>query len=117
MKKCIARVLMVVGLLFTYQINGTAAPKTWTGQIGDSMCGPKHKSMGSMKMSDRECTEMCIKAGGKYVFVTGGKVYQLADQKDQALATHAAHTVLLTGEPKGDTITMLKIEMPKAEKK
>jgi hypothetical protein len=60
---------------------------------------------------------MCTKAGAKYVFVTGGKVYQLADQKDKALVTHAGHTVLLTGEIKGDTITLSKIEMPKAEKK
>jgi phosphatidylglycerol:prolipoprotein diacylglycerol transferase len=117
MKKSVAGVLVVIGLLFAYQSHATAAPQTWTGQIGDSTCGAKHKSMGSRKMSDRECTEMCIKAGGKYVFVTGGKVYQIADQKDKALVTHAGHTVLLTGELKSDTITVSKIEMPKAEKK
>jgi hypothetical protein len=117
MKKSVAGVFVVIALLVAYQSSGIAAPQTWTGQIADSMCGAKHKSMGSMKMSDRECTEMCIKAGGKYVFVTGGKVYQIADQKDKALATHAGHTVLLTGEMKGNTITLSKIEMPKAEKK
>jgi Prolipoprotein diacylglyceryl transferase len=117
MKKSVAGVIVVVGLLFAYQSFAIAAPQTWTGQIGDSMCGAKHKSMGSMKMSDRECTEMCIKAGGKYVFITSGKVFQIADQKDKALATHAGHTVLLTGELKGDTVTVSKIEMPKAEKK
>ena len=95
----------------------SAAPQTWTGQISDSMCGAKHMSMGNMKMTDRECTEMCVKANGKYVFVSQGKVYQIADQKDAALATHAGHTVLLTGEMKGDTVTVSKIDMPKAEKK
>jgi hypothetical protein len=25
---------------------------------------------GNMKMGDRECVEMCVKAGGKYVFTT-----------------------------------------------
>jgi hypothetical protein len=106
-----------VVLALTATIAVSAAPQTWTGQISDSMCGAKHASMGSMKMTARECTEMCVKGGGKYVFATGGKVLQIADQKDKMLATHAGHTVLLTGELKGDTITVSKIEMPKAEKK
>lgn len=94
-----------------------AAPETWRGQISDSHCGAKHMAMEGKKMSARECTEMCIKGGGKYVFVAKGKVYQIADQKDSALATHAGHTVLLTGEMKGDTITVSKIEMPKTDRK
>ena len=98
-------------------VAGFAAPETWTGQISDSMCGAKHMSMGDKKMSDRECTEMCVKGRGKYVVATGGKVFQIANQKDPALATHAGHSVLLTGEVKGDTITVSKIEMPKVEKK
>lgn len=94
-----------------------AAPQTWTGKISDSHCGAVHKPMGDTKMSDRECTEMCVKGDGKYVFVSKGKVYQIENQKDPALATHAGHTVLLTGEMKGDTVTVAKIEMPKTEKK
>lgn len=46
-----------------------------------------------------------------------GKVFQIADQKDPALATHAGHTVMLTGEMKGETITVSKIDMPKTERK
>jgi hypothetical protein len=114
MKKAIAGVAIAV-LVF---VNGSfviGAPQTWTGQIGDSMCGAKHKPMGTMKMADRECVEMCVKAGAQYVFITGGKVFKIADQKDKALALHAGHTVLLTGELKGDTITVSKIDMPKAE--
>ena len=49
--------------------------------------------------------------------MTGGKVYQVADTKDKALVTYAGHTVLLTGELKGDTVTVSKIEMPKAQQK
>lgn len=115
MKKVIAATVIVVGLGLAQQTHVAAAPETWTGQIGDSMCGAKHKPMGTMKMADRECVEMCIKAGAQYVFITGGKVFKIADQKDKALATHAGHTVLLTGELKGDTITVSKIEMPKKE--
>jgi hypothetical protein len=104
-------------LAFAAIVSPGAAPTTWTGKISDSHCGAKHKTMDGKKMADRECTEMCVKADGKYVFVSKGKVYQIADQKDAALATHAGHTVLLTGEMKGDTITVAKIEMPKSVKK
>ena len=114
MRKSLAGVCVVGALVFAYS-SSAAAQQTWTGQIGDSMCGAKHKPMGNMKMADRECTEMCVKAGGKYVFIMGDKVFQIADQKDKALATHAGHTVLLTGELKGDTITVSKIDMPKKE--
>ena len=115
MKKSLAGVFVVVASLFAYPSHPAAAPETWTGQIGDSMCGAKHKPMGSMKMADRECTEMCVKAGGKHVFIMGDKVFQIANQKDKNLITHAGHTVLLTGELKGDTITVSKIDMPKKE--
>lgn len=114
MKKVILAMALMVGVAAT----GSAAPETWTGKISDEHCGAKHKQMEGKKMSDRECTEVCVKDGAKYVFVAKDKVYQIADQKDAALATHAGHTVLLTGEMKGDTITVSKIEMPKpAEKK
>jgi hypothetical protein len=98
-------------------VSAGAAEETWTGQISDSHCGAKHMAMDGKKMSARECTQMCVKGGDKYVFVSKGKVYQIADQQDAALATHAGHAVLLTGEMKGDTITVAKIEMPKTGKK
>jgi len=109
--------MWATALVFSAAVAAAAVPETWTGQISDSHCGAKHMAMEAKKMSDRDCTEMCIKGGEKYVFVSKGKVYQIADQKDAALATHAGHTVLLTGEMKGDTITVAKIEMPKTDKK
>jgi hypothetical protein len=111
MRTTVSAIALVFGLTAALG----AAPETWTGKISDSHCGAMHKPMDGKKMSDRECTEMCIKAGSKYVFVVKDKVYQIADQKDAALATHAGHTVLLTGEMKGDTITVSKIEMPKSQ--
>ena len=77
------------------------AAQTWTG-LSQSTCGVTHKMAaehGSAKMSDRECTEACIKGGGKYVFVTGGKVYSIDNLEDYTgLAEHAGHTVKLTGD-------------------
>ena len=50
------------------------------------------------------------------MFVSGGKTYQIANQDFAGLKTHAGHKVVLTGEMKGDTITVSKIEMPAAAK-
>jgi hypothetical protein len=106
-----------IALVFGAAVTAGAAPETWTGKISDSHCGAAHKAMEGKKMSERECTQVCVKGDGKYVFVSKDKVYQIADQKNAALATHAGHTVLLTGEMKGDTVTVSKIEMPPPEKK
>jgi hypothetical protein len=95
-----------------------AAEQTWTGKISDSICGAKHEEAaeGQGKMPDRDCTQACIRGGSLYVFVSDGRVYQLPDQKNPDLATHAGHTVKLTGEMKGNSITVSKIEMVAGEK-
>jgi hypothetical protein len=99
----------------------SAADKTWTGKISDSMCGAKHNAStehGAKKMSDRDCTLACVKDhSAKFVFVSGGKVYSVANQDFAALQEHAGHTVRLTGAMSGDTITVSKIVMPAAKKK
>jgi hypothetical protein len=95
------------------------AAETWNGSISDNMCGAKHPTAehGS-KMTDRDCVEACIKDhGGKYVFVSEGKVYKIANQDFAGLKTHAGHKVALTGDMKDDTITVSKIEMPAAKSK
>jgi hypothetical protein len=50
------------------------------------------------------------------VFVSGGKVYKIENQDLALLQEHAGHTVQLTGEMKGDTITVSKIVMPGKKK-
>jgi hypothetical protein len=95
-----------------------AAEKTMTGSISDSMCNGKHsaKNEHGVKLSDADCTKGCIDKGGKYVFVSGGKVYQIANQDYAGLKEHAGHQVALTGDMKGDEITVSKIAMPAAKK-
>ena len=120
--KSVLRSLFCIGLLLGLTCFASAADMTWTGKISDSMCGASHAKMmaahAGAKMTDRDCTLACTKAGGKYVFVMGGsgKVYTIANQDLAALQTHAGHTVKLTGEMKGDTITVSKIAMPAPEK-
>lgn len=92
-----------------------AADQTWTGTISDSKCGASHKAMTehNKNLTDRDCTEACVKSGGKYVFASGGKVYSLENQKDPALAMYAGETVTVTGEMRGNTIVASKISKAK----
>jgi hypothetical protein len=91
-----------------------AAEQTWTGNISDSACGKKHEEAGENNgvMPDRQCTQACVRGGSKYVLVVDGRVLQIANQDNADLATHAGHTVRMTGELKGNAITVSKIEMP-----
>jgi hypothetical protein len=92
-----------------------AADQTWIGQISDSMCGASHAKMTGAHpgMSDRDCALACVKGGGQFVFVSDGKVYKIANQDSPLLQMHAGHAgVTLTGEMKGDAITVSKITMP-----
>lgn len=104
-------------LLFTaLTLSCTAAPalaqqQTWTGTIGDSKCGATHKAMQehNAKLTNRDCTEACVKSGGEYILSSNKKVYKIENQKDPALAENAGKTVSITGTIKGDTITASKI--------
>jgi hypothetical protein len=96
-----------------------AAAETWKGTLSDSMCAVKHSAekQGENAKKHQACVEKCIKGGGEHVFVTGDKVFKIANQDFADLKAHAGHEVNLTGEMKGETITVSKIEMPKEEKK
>lgn len=94
-----------------------AGEQTWKGKISDSMCKATHPAgeHDGKKMTDADCVGVCIKKGAKYVFVTDGKVYQLANQTSKQIASHAGHEVELTGVMKADTITASQIKMPAAK--
>ena len=113
---CIVVIMGMLGAMSVF-----AADQTWTGKISDSMCGAKHNTSaehGAKMMSDRDCTLACVKEhSAKYVFVSAGKVYNVSNQDFAALQEHAGHTVRLTGEMSGDTVTVSKIVMPAAKKK
>jgi hypothetical protein len=109
------RSLCCIGLLVGLSVFAQAAEKTWTGSISDNMCGASHAKMKAQhadaKMTDRDCTLACVKGGGKYVFVSNGKVYNIENQDLALLQEHAGHKVQLTGEMKGNTITVSQIVM------
>jgi len=113
--KHVLRSLSCLGLLMGLASFASAADQTWTGQISDSMCGASHAKMTGAHpgMTDRDCALACVKGGGQFVFVSDGKVYKIANQDSPLLQMHAGHAgVTLTGEMKGDTITVSKVAMP-----
>lgn len=80
--------------------------RTFTGEVGDSMCGRKH-------MEDTpaaECTRSCVSHGSKYALIIGDKIYTL-DTSDQAalsvLDKQAGKMATVTGTLDGDTITVI----------
>jgi hypothetical protein len=103
--------LLTAAFLIATSIAAFAADQTWSGTVSDKMCGADHKAMGG-KASDRDCTLACTKDGTPYVLMSGGKVYQLSGHEAD-LKTHAGHAVNITGEMKGDSIRVSKVEMPK----
>ncbi|MFN7922873.1 MAG: hypothetical protein U0Q16_22395 [Bryobacteraceae bacterium] len=82
------------------------AAAEFKGWISDSSCGVGNASG---KAENRDCTESCLKNGAKAVLVTDGdqKVLKL-DGGD--VNSHTRHKVKITGELKGDTLKVAKIE-------
>ena len=88
-----------------------AMGKSFTGTVSDSNCGAKHAAASDEAAA---CVKKCVSGGGKYVLVSGGKVYQL-DAQDK-FADFAGKSVKVTGTAKGDAITVASVEAA-AEKK
>ena len=115
MKKMLACLTVAVAMCAAPAL----AADAWKGKISDSMCKAKHGGgEHAKKMTDRECVEKCAEGGANYVFVgEGDKVYTIANQTFAGLKAHAGHDVTVTGTMKDDTLTITKIEMPKADAK
>jgi len=107
------RCFFLAAAILCVAIAASAAEQTWTGKISDSACGKKHEEAAENQgvMPDRECTEACVRGGSLYVLVVDGKVFEIANQKHADLAKHAGHSVKVTGELSGKSITVSKIEM------
>ncbi|HUQ91911.1 MAG TPA: hypothetical protein VM120_09525 [Bryobacteraceae bacterium] len=89
------------------------APKSYTGDITDSMCVLNHKMM---KITpDSKCVRECVKNSKdvKYVLYDGKNTYKLSDQKTPG--RFAAQKVRVTGTlfSKTGVIKVDKIEVAK----
>jgi hypothetical protein len=107
---------LAAALAIAWTIAGVnfAAEQTWTGKISDSLCNASHTKMQTVvfpPLEDPACVLACVDGGGKFVFMDKDeKVFQIANQDFADLKKHPAVQVTLTGELKGDTITITKIE-------
>jgi hypothetical protein len=102
---CLGAVVLSTALSVS---SALAADKTFTGEVGDSMCGAKHE----MEGSPAECTRACVKQGSKYALIDGEKVYTL-ETKDAAALTEldklAGQKATITGTATGTTIAVSSV--------
>jgi hypothetical protein len=111
--RSVFRRVITIGLVGGLCSFVSAGNVTMIGTISDSACGASHAKVihrdKREKITDRECTLACVKYGRKFVFVSDGKVYSVANQNFGALTEHAGESVILTGNVYGTTITVSKI--------
>jgi hypothetical protein len=84
-----------------------AHKQTFTGEVGDAMCGRKH-----MEGTPAECTRTCVEHGSKYALIVGEKIYILDTTDKAALATldkQAGKNASVTGTLDGDTIEVSSV--------
>jgi hypothetical protein len=100
---------IVFSALIFFNVHAMAGGKqTFTGEVGDSMCGRKH-------MEDTpaaECTRACVAHGSKYALIVGDKIYTLDISDRAALATldkQAGKMATVTGTLDGDTIAVSSV--------
>ena len=84
-----------------------AKAETFTGEVGDAMCGRQH-----MEGTPADCTRACVAKGSKFALVVGEKIYILDTTDKTALATldkQAGKNATVTGTLEGDTIDVSSV--------
>jgi hypothetical protein len=108
-KEATMKCLQAIPLLLI-AANALAAQGTWSGDLTTSACVGAHTSkFHTQATSAHDCAVDCVKEGAKYVFVSDGKVYQITNQKHAALRQRVGQTVRITGDMKGDRITVSRV--------
>ena len=99
-------VVLAAGLLVAPAF--AAKAETFTGEVGDVMCGAKHEMTGSAA----DCTRDCVKQGSKYALIVGDKVYTLETSDKAALDQLdklAGQKAKVTGTASGTTIQVSSV--------
>ena len=103
MKKLLLSLALFLSLGMGYAFAG---PDTHlTGYIDDSMCAGTGKPLHGT--ARETCAKKCMKMGAKAVFVSGGKVYKITNQKE--VTKFAGKNVQIDGKVDGDTIEVTKV--------
>jgi hypothetical protein len=105
----ITATLFVAIAFFNVHALAGGKSSTFTGEVGDAMCGKKH-------MEDEpaaECTRACVSHGSKYALIVGEKIYTLDTSDKAALAMldkQAGKMASVTGTLDGDTIEVSSVK-------
>jgi hypothetical protein len=111
------RIIVPVGIIFMVSLltaTSVLASKlqTFTGIVGDAVCGAKH----TMEGDELHCLHVCIQRGSKYDLVVGDKVYVL-DTKDQSVVGDldklSDRPVKVKGEANGNIIEVESVAAAK----
>jgi hypothetical protein len=84
-----------------------ARKQTFTGEVGDAMCGRKH-----MDGTPAECTRTCVAHGSNFALIVGEKIYILQTSDKSVLATldkQAGKTATVLGVLTDDTIEVSSV--------
>jgi peroxiredoxin len=109
--KPVLRTVCTLSLLASLAGLAPAASMTWKGEISDSNCAISHQKVTQVhpSLNSHSCTLACVGDGAKFVFVSDGKIFKVANQDLPALKANAGYTVQLTGDLKDDTITVSNV--------
>ncbi|HEY4904745.1 MAG TPA: hypothetical protein VIH89_14825 [Candidatus Sulfotelmatobacter sp.] len=86
--------------------------KTFTGTVGDTLCGLEH----SMPGSAVDCIRECIGKGSNYSLIIGDKVYNLQTEDKAILETlekQAGLPATVTGVEDGTNIAVTSVKAAK----
>jgi hypothetical protein len=108
-------IIMLSVILFSatecVDLYAAAAKRTFSGEVGDAMCGRKHME----GETAADCTRACVAHGSKFALIIGDKIYTLETSDKTALAVldkQAGKTATVTGTLDGDTITVSAVAAP-----
>jgi hypothetical protein len=83
--------------------------KTYSGTVGDALCGVEH----SMPVSPVECIRQCLGKGSAYSLIVGDKVYVLKTEDAailEILEKQAGEKVKVTGTDDGKSIAVKAVK-------
>ena len=90
-------------------LDASAAPKTLTGTVSDSMCGAHHMAKDK---SAAECTRECVSKGMNYALIVGQKVYTLNGHEAE-LNKLAGEKATVKGSVTGETVIVESVAAAK----
>lgn len=99
-------------LVLTFSASMVMASKL-TGVIVEDKCGAKHKAGTE---ADVACIKSCVAKGAKLALLVGDDLFVITNP--EKATGHEGHQVIVEGKENKEakTITISKIEMPKAKK-